>query len=478
MGIATAIAVILPLAALHPYREPVSGLWAPSMIESAAAPRNVEPATTSRSIILPGAPSTDHARDSVGPRAAADSSSRAATNTAPLATAVTQAVVPPVDTKAAASAVMASCDEQPGRTRGTSTSIHSDDNGVTSPHISYLSISTTRCASALIHGRIAYADDETDVLRMPESTIASFRERSTTTDRELHLTPAGDGSFTRAYSVNGATRAFDDDARTWFASFLPLVLAETGINVVPRVTRWYAQGGTANVLRNIEALRSTGAKRTHYEAMLQGRSLKDVEIDAVFRHAASQLQSSSGDLRAVLSQGASMRGAGNGILSAAVELATSSISSSGDRTAVLQLFGEKGDRDMLLMIARVARSIQSSGDEARLLMSLVERYHSSGDRSLYEEFYRTARAISSAGDARDVLTTAIPYAVGRTTTTLALIAASRDIASSGDRAAVMIALAQQGGLRDRETRDAFFEAASGIPSEGDRSRVLRAAGRD
>ena len=52
------------------------------------------------------------------------------------------------------------------------------------------------------------------------------------------------------------------------------------------------------------------------------------------------------------------------------------------------------------------------------------------------------------------------------------------MASSGDRANVLISIANAGLLTTREVKDAFAKAAMALPSDGDRANVLASAARD
>jgi hypothetical protein len=51
------------------------------------------------------------------------------------------------------------------------------------------------------------------------------------------------------------------------------------------------------------------------------------------------------------------------------------------------------------------------------------------------------------------------------------------MASSGDRANVLMTLSGNNLLTNREVKDAFIKAAMALPSEGDRANVLASAAR-
>ena len=124
---------------------------------------------------------------------------------------------------------------------------------------------------------------------------------------------------------------------------------------------------------------------------------------------------------------------------------------------------------------RVARSIASSGDWARLLGVLAPRYLTTNDRALHDAYFGILAQIPSSGDMRNTLMIAIRYSAQNAGITRHVILASRSVASSGDMSQVLIALASAGVINTRELRDAFFSAVAEVPSESDRSRVLHVA---
>lgn len=363
-----------------------------------------------------------------------------------------------------------------GEKGGTSAHIHSsDDDGSGAPLLNYTRMNSARCSSATIVGRLTYTQDEDDIVAMPFGAHATFRDRTIEVDRALTVSRLADGALARSYRVNGAAATYDESARAWFAGYLPALLMEAGLNVQPRVTRWMSQGGFDAVLTRIATMTSSSAKRSHYSALLDVPGLTEANLDQVVRHAGRNI-TSSGDLRAILKKAGPRRQ--GGIRSgSALEEGIAGLASSGDKTSVLMEFGQTNDRDMLLSVMRVARTIPSSGDKTRLLKSLAPRYLDTNDKDLVAAFYGAALTIPSSGDLRAVLETAIPYTQRSEQQVLNVIAASRSIPSSGDLSEVLIKLVRTGSVRSKDARDAFFAAAATVPSEGDRNRVLTAASR-
>ncbi len=229
-------------------------------------------------------------------------------------------------------------------------------------------------------------------------------------------------------------------------------------------------------LSKIAELGSSGARRSHYVALMDGGRLSNDEHERVLRGVSQNFRDSSGDLRHVLTRAVPRFRVSNASV-AALENALRAMPSSGDKRTLVELYAGTDDREMLLAMMRVARTIPSSGDNARLLRTLAPRYLSGNDRDLHEAFFGVERTIPSSGDARRVLEAAVDYAPKSPEVTHAIIDASRALASSGDRTAVLIALVRSGAVQGREIRDAFFAAAETIASEGDRSRVLMAVSR-
>jgi hypothetical protein len=356
----------------------------------------------------------------------------------------------------------------------TINSIHanSSDDGVDT--FNYLSLQENgNCTEATLVGRVQFTDAEDDVASMPVTAHAVFHERANGQDRELVIRRGTDGSIEHLYRLDGRSAPYDEAARRWLAGYLPGLLREGAFNVQPRIARIRAQSGVDGVLRMIGTIRSSGSKREHYEALLDGERLSAEDLDKVVRHAGRNL-SSSGDLRSVLTKaGPGVRNSGRA--SSGFEEAVNSISSSGDKRSVLQVYGQSTDRDMLLSVMKLAETVASSGDRASLLSVLAPNYLSRNDDALREAFFHTLATVPSSGDMRSVLTGSVMgYAAGNEKVAYDVAVTAAAVPSSGDRAVVLTELARLNGLRSTRVREAYMRAAQGLAS-GDAVRVLQAA---
>jgi beta-lactamase regulating signal transducer with metallopeptidase domain len=406
-----------------------------------------------------------------------------------------------------------SCDRIPAGS-STHNSIHVDDNGGDNSTImQYLSSTAGRCAEAAVVGKVHFSDDETRISGISPGGFARFREHTPSFDRAVTLTPTGNGSLAYNAMANGQTVPFDADMQGWLARFLPEVLREAAINVPERVGRLRAQGGVPAVLREISQIKSNGAKAAHYDELLKGPQLSADDAERVLTQAAQDLRGSGGDLSRIL-QKLPRSAIRSTAARQAMAGALTSIPSSGDKATTLQILAPNADQETLLMLARVAETLPSSGDKENFLTTAVAEYLSNGNEALRNAFFHATATMQSSGDMANVLMASAPYGhanqnvvqqvietsahlassgdtenvlesliaqrllnANNPRTTVALIERTLTMASSGDRANVLISLAGTGLLSNRDVRDAFMKATQALPSDGDRANVLSAAAR-
>jgi beta-lactamase regulating signal transducer with metallopeptidase domain len=406
-----------------------------------------------------------------------------------------------------------SCDSYPtGTSRGSSTHIdsHGDGNGET---LDLLLGTVGRCAEATILGKAVYAADDSRIAQLSPGGFAKFRERTAAFDRTVSVRPVGDSSLSYTAMADGRTVPFDATMTTWLSQLLPRVLREAGINVPARVARLRAQGGVAAVLQMTGEMQSSSGKKLHYEEMIKhGPALSESDAEMIAQHAGKDL-SSSGDLSAVL-QLLPLKGVRSPGTRSAIAGALSHIASSGDKSSTLQVMAPQADPEMLVMLAKAAEDLPSSGDKANFLMTTASEYLSSSNEALRNAYFRVVATIPSSGDMRNVLESALPYGhtsgpltlqiieatkgivssgdvasvleslvsqglrrSGNERGTLAVIERTLTMASSGDRANVLMSVSSQNLLSTTAVRDAFTKAALALPSEGDRANVLASAAR-
>jgi beta-lactamase regulating signal transducer with metallopeptidase domain len=407
-----------------------------------------------------------------------------------------------------------SCEKYPMGTELHGTSSHvSQHTGEGPDRWDLLFSESGHCTEAAVIGRITFSPDERHIAQMSPGGFARFRERTSSFDRAVSITPVGDGSLTYTALSNGQTVPFDGAMQSWLEQLLPTLLREIPLNVPERVARLRAQGGVPAVLEEISRIRSSGAKRAHYEELIKnGPTLSDADMEKIINQAARDL-TSSGDLSAVLQmlprKALQSPGARRGIADALAH-----IQSSGDKTNTLQVLAPTADPELLLLLAQAAEQVPSSGDKANFLMATAAEYLNSGNAGLRNAYFHAVGTLQSSGDMANVLMTATPYGHANPQIALLVVETSKGLASSGDAANVLISLVSQrviqpadtratlgaiqrtmtmqssgdranvlisiagaGLLSSREVKDAFMKAALALPSDGDRANVLASAAR-
>jgi beta-lactamase regulating signal transducer with metallopeptidase domain len=484
MSALAALLIIVPLAALQPYRSaPAQRSAAPAPGSSpvarvtAAAP-DANAVRTSDRPVSHQLESLDGARSALGARLGTMDTARArvASSAAMPSTGSTSSTSASASSSTSSSTSQDddSCERfQYGNSSQRSFHMRANEDGAGHATIRYLDFDQSHCRAATIDGKIVTPDNEDHIVSvLPEgSGRAYFRERTGRSDREL--TFERDGRIT--YRVDGAERPYDDEGRRWFAELLPRVLAEASVNVEQRVKHWRSQGGTDVALRHIADLRSSGAKRAHYDAVLDTQ-LSAAELDRLVRQAGADIPS-SGDLRAVLSKAAQQSNRGK-VSPSTLEAAIGAVPSSGDLTAVLLAYAQADDKEQLLAVARTALKIPSSGDLSRFLIEVAPRYLGRNDDALMAAYFTAVAKIPSSGDLARVLENAVPYAGKSPKIAQAIITTAGSVPSSGDRARVLVAIARSGAVKGESLRDVYLTVASEIPSSSDMRQALEALTRN
>ena len=474
MSALAALLIIVPLAALQPYRSTPSaaqsastGSRASSSVSRSATSDTLTSARDDRPLSQK-LDALDSARTRLGAKLGATSATAGTMDTtrARVASSGTGAEI---ETKSGPGGDDDSCERfQYGNSSQSSFHMHANDDG-SAQTIRYLDFDQSHCRAAILSGKLVTSDDEDRIVSItPASGRAYFRERTRGFDRELTYSSGG----AILYRVNGTDHPYDDEGRRWFAELLPRVLAEASINVEQRVKHWRSQGGADAALQHIADLRSSGAKRAHYGVLLDASQLSAAELDHLVKQAGKDIPS-SGDLRAVLSKAAQQSNKGQ-VSGSTLEEAIGAVPSSGDLTAVLLAFGQTDDREQLLAVARTALKIPSSGDLARLLVEVAPRYLGRNDAALRAGYFKAVANIPSSGDLSRVLVNAVPFAARSAEITRAVLAAAGAVPSSGDRARVLVTLAKSGAVRDPALRDAYLKVASEIPASSDMRDALQA----
>lgn len=102
-------------------------------------------------------------------------------------------------------------------------------------------------------GMVEFNAQENDVARMGRGAKLVIEQTRAGVTRKITMTPAANG-FQRTYLVDGTSRPFDADGKTWLSKVIPEIYRATGIDAEARVTSLLSEGGVPRLLQEIAIL--------------------------------------------------------------------------------------------------------------------------------------------------------------------------------------------------------------------------------
>jgi beta-lactamase regulating signal transducer with metallopeptidase domain len=464
---ATLVALILvvPLAAVRPVdARPHDANWSTS---AAFAP----PTTIAVAVPVERERAAVIARAAASAFAAATASAGALASTTSSASGSVSTWAMTGPTSQGALPIRYRCTEADVRSTNSSTfSMHSNTDGPGRTFVEYYVKKYGRCVHVLLVGPVTFTADQRDIASLGEKGLVRLHERTLDRERLLVVTRDENGRLQRTYTVDGRPAPYDATAQDWVARLMQDLARETGAGAPARVSQIRARGGVPAVLNAIDEIESVGAKRKHYEALLESGGLSAGEVDLIVRHAGRELATSSGDLRAVLQH---VPATNARAVTSALEEAIPHMSD-GDRQQVLIGMLDNADAPTLALMLRLAERIDGDGDKATFLQRAVPRVLAGNDPALREAFFRTYATIGADGDKHNVLLSALRQAQKSPALTRDILRAAARIGADGEKATVLLAVARDRLLVTDDLRDEYIKAARTIGSDGDYRRVIDA----
>ena len=351
-----------------------------------------------------------------------------------------------------------------------------------------------------LHGDVTFADDLTDVRSLSEGGTLTLRDWSAVVPHTVEITSAN-GTIEHTYFVAGMKRPWDDQARRFLATQLPILIRRSGLGAESRVKSIFGKQGVNGVLEEIDRLGGDYARRLYFVALVDVAHLDAATVQPLLQRAGQQITSDY-DRRQVLEHVASRvtldRKAAAVYVQAMATMtsdyeqrqalsaitrrngaaadgdtllpALSHIKSSYDKRMVLEGMLERGTLSVeakKTVLAAVS-GMQSDYDRRQVLTAYVERF--GVEPPVREPFFAAARAITSNYDLREVLTD-LAKTSGSREVQISVFDALAQMTSDYDRAEVLLAFAP--GV-DAASRPAFVSAAERITSSHDQNRVLAA----
>ena len=113
-------------------------------------------------------------------------------------------------------------------------------------------------------GQFEFTEDDADIKSISRQGYLLIKERHGMNVRQLEVVQGPDGKLQRSYSLQGESRPFNEEARTWLSHILPEVLRQTGFGAMARVQRIRRDRGADAVLEEISRIKSDRVKSIYF----------------------------------------------------------------------------------------------------------------------------------------------------------------------------------------------------------------------
>jgi hypothetical protein len=322
-----------------------------------------------------------------------------------------------------------------------------------------------------IRGRVEFADDYTDIKGIPDDggSIRVIDERGGMSRKFEAVSTAG--GLKRSYWVNGESRAFEGEARSWLAKVLTDTVRQGGYDARPRVQRILRGSGPAGVLQEISQLKGDYVKRIYFDELIKNGNLGDELVRQVLGRAASEIKSDyeKAQLLIKISENYLRNDSQRAIYLEGVN----TIGSDYEKGRTLSALIKKGElgRENLAFLLRSAANISSDYERAQLLIKVADRF--SFDDSARAAYMEAVRTIDSDYEKGRVLSAFLKKADNHKDALMFALKSASTISSDYEKAQLLIKVAAASS-GDETVRQALIDTAKTIRSEYERGRVLNA----
>jgi hypothetical protein len=322
-----------------------------------------------------------------------------------------------------------------------------------------------------VRGDVEFNDDYTEVKRIANDGSVEIRETRGGLRRRLEIEAGPGGGLSVTYFVNGQSRAYDAEAKAWFARVLDEAVTESGLNAGPRAQKILKERGAGALLDEISRLKSDHVKHLYFRELFKSGTLDARAATRAIGIAARQM--SSDHYKAQVLSGAAEQVIGDEAVRTAFLEAAGTIRSDHYRAQIL-LAGLKSDKlskEALLLALKGVSGISSDHYKTQVLLKVADGNLEDGAiRSAYVEAAATigsdhyrAQALSSVLKRSDVSKEAL----------LTALKAAGGISSDHYKTQVLLDVAGN-SLNDDAARSAFVETAATIGSDHYRAQALSA----
>ena len=317
-------------------------------------------------------------------------------------------------------------------------------------------------------GEVTFTADDTAVAAITPGGFLRVDERRAFRTRRVFVEPGPTGVLTVSHTVNGRDQPDDARSREELADLFLRVIRSTAVGADQRVRRILARAGVDGVLDELDYVEGSTASSRYLTALLRLGSLDVPELIRVADQARWRISSSgtrASFLVAATPYFLSQDAAQDAYFSAASSLA----SSSNHQRVLSNVLERSPDRRTIVRLLRSARSISSSGNKSRVLVTAASRYENDDD--LREAFFAAVDSMASSDNQTRVLLALLDRGPLDRVSAVSLLQSTTRISSSSSKAQVLSAVAADYS-NDPDLREAYFAAVDSITSSDNRARAL------
>ena len=351
------------------------------------------------------------------------------------------------------------------------TSIHTEDDGASKWDLTW---SADACSvKARAQGQFIFAADGASIESIASGGFFEASENTGGHTRYVRVTPEA-GQLQYAYSVDGERHEFDAAARAWFSRFLVAVQRVSPINAPQRVAYLIQQGGPNAVLNEVSKVSSDYVAGIYLRTMLEKTSLSPDLLHRTLVEAAPRIESDY-ELGRVLSEISTRYSMDDEATRADFLKASSSLQSDYERARVLMQLLQRANLSTAIVgpILNSAAELHSDYEKARVLTTLAEQKGFS--ESMHAAYLQAASTIQSDYDRTRTLMALMHSARLGTDSLMKLLEAIAAIRSDYEKASVLTATARDYKMTG-SLRSTYVRIASGISSDSERDRAMKALG--
>jgi hypothetical protein len=320
-----------------------------------------------------------------------------------------------------------------------------------------------------LRGTVTFTDDLTDVQTLSDGGTLTLRDWSTVVPHTVEIA-AFNGALTHTYYVAGMKRPWDDEAKRFLATQLPLIVRRSGLGAEARVKSIFGRKGVNGVYDEIDLLGGDYARRLYLVALIDVARFDSATVQPLLQRA-GRLMTSDYDRRQVLEHVA----------------ATVPLDQKGATAYVQSMATMKSDYDQRMALAALTRHSATAVDGDTLAPALTHMKSSYDKRMVLEEMLKQGTLSADAKrtvllavpgmpsdyDRREVLTAYLARFGVEPALREPFFTAVRAIKSNYDRREVLTGLAKKGSS-PREVQDAVYDVVGLMTSDYDRAEVLLA----